>query len=119
MELALAGAATWAIGSNAKQHEFVRQTVEVRYTSEAKSDFGYVLRRILFRSSSKIIERASGTHFDLIFSKTADRSAFKKYAQSNREDGLGNLDRKPPVSAADLCGDGVVRGDVHCLYGYG
>jgi len=27
--------------------------------------------------------------------------------------------RKPPVSAADLCGDGVVRGDVHCLYGYG
>jgi len=26
---------------------------------------------------------------------------------------------KPPVSAADLCGDGVVRGDVHCLYGYG
>jgi hypothetical protein len=27
--------------------------------------------------------------------------------------------RKPPVSAADFGGDGMCRGVVHCLYGYG
>jgi len=32
---------------------------------------------------------------------------------------MRRFEGKPPVSAADLCGDGVVRGDVHCLYGYG
>jgi len=90
LELALAGVAAWALGSNAKQHAFVRQTVEARYASAAKSDFGYVLRRILFRSSTKTIEDAAGTHFELIFSKTADGSAVKKYAENTEQESLGD-----------------------------
>jgi hypothetical protein len=66
--LLVSGAALWALGSNAKQHEFVAEAVRGRISTEPDSDLSYALRKSWFRQGADVVSRVPGKSVSVILS---------------------------------------------------
>lgn len=62
--LALNGSALWSLGSNAKQHEFVMETVQERIAAAPDSDLAFLLRKTVFRATAASLARFEGKAFE-------------------------------------------------------
>lgn len=73
--------ALWALGSNAKQHDFVNTMVEAEIAAAPASETAYALRRVLFRNRTELMVEGVGQSIKVMLTTTDDGPALARAAK--------------------------------------